>query len=174
MLAAWVIGTWAWSRAGGRLAHQRGLMIGLVLFVVMLFAGIQGFIPSFPKDPTGYPFRAKVANEGVVVPFFIMLMLSPLLFAGIQHLLAAMLARRPSLRQLAGAFTLASAFLLMAILAHIFTTTYDYIPVIGPFFRNRFAWVYLMVGLVFLIGVAMATRASRLEEMVPASSIRAL
>ena len=166
MLAAWVVWTWGWLWTGGQLVHRRGLMIGLLLFVVMLFAGIQGFIPDFPKDPTGYPFRAEVEDGGVVVvPFFMMLILSPLLFAGIQHLFAALLVRRPSLRQLAGAFTLASVFLLMAILAHIFTTTYDYIPVIGPFFRNRFAWVYLTVGLVFLMGVATAMRSSRLGEI---------
>ena len=164
MLAAWVVWAWVWSRAGGRLTHQRVHMIGLTLFVVMLFAAIQGFIPYFPNDPTGYPLPGKVENRGVFVPFFIMLMLSPLLFVGIQHLFAAILARRPSLRQLAGSFTLASAFLLLAILAHIFTTTYDYIPVIGLLFRDRFAWVYLMVGLVFLMGVATAMRSSRLVE----------
>jgi endonuclease/exonuclease/phosphatase family metal-dependent hydrolase len=48
---------------------------------------------------------------------------------------------------------------------------YDYIPVVGPYFRNAFAWVYLFVGLVLLLGVlATGKRAPSAPAPAPAAA----
>jgi endonuclease/exonuclease/phosphatase family metal-dependent hydrolase len=62
-------------------------------------------------------------------------------------LASELVARRPSQRKLGGAFALAALFLLVMILAQVFTTVYDYIPVVGPLSRDRFWMVYLVLGL---------------------------
>jgi len=43
--------------------------------------------------------------------------------------------------------------MLAMILAHVFTTVYDYIPVIGPLFRDKFWLVYLVTGLALVLPV---------------------
>ncbi len=163
MLAAWSFWAIGWVWLDRRAWHKDLLNVAVFLFVLMLFQTINQFIPSFTAAPGDYPLPdiTGAPPSGEVFVLFIMLLLSPALFAGMRRLFAAIIARRPSLRQLAAAFALASVFLLAAILAHIFTTTYDYIPVIGPWFRNRFDWVYLAVGIVFLAGVIEAARGPR-------------
>ena len=42
---------------------------------------------------------------------------------------------------------MAALFLLLMVFFHVFTTVYDYVPVIGPLFRDRFWFVYLLAGL---------------------------
>ena len=163
MLAAWSFWAIGWAWLDRRVWHKDLLNVAVFLFVLMLFQTINLFIPPFTATPGDYPMPdiTGAPPSGEVFVLFIMLLLSPALFAGMRRLFAAIIARRPSLSQLAAAFTLASGFLLAAIFAHIFTTTYDYIPVIGPWFRNRFDWVYLAVGIVFLAGVIEAARGPR-------------
>jgi endonuclease/exonuclease/phosphatase family metal-dependent hydrolase len=42
------------------------------------------------------------------------------------------------------------------VLAHVFTTVYDYIPVVGPFFRDKFWLVYLVAGAVVSLPLLLA------------------
>ncbi|HHB90294.1 MAG TPA: hypothetical protein ENK60_03180 [Anaerolineae bacterium] len=163
LLVSWSVWGWIWGW-GKRTWHHALLHAAGLLFALMLFLAINLFIPPFPNTPDGYPFAADAAEAPITfawIPFLLMLLLSPVLFAGLYRQFGAILARGPSLRQLAAAFVLASAFLLTAIFAHVFTTTYDYIPVIGPWFRNRFDWVHLVVGIIFVAGVIMAGRGPR-------------
>jgi endonuclease/exonuclease/phosphatase family metal-dependent hydrolase len=57
-----------------------------------------------------------------------------------------LLAARPSYRQLGAGFSIAALFVLGMVLSYVFTTVYDYIPLIGPFFRDKFWLVYLVLG----------------------------
>ncbi|MDF1513917.1 MAG: endonuclease/exonuclease/phosphatase family protein [Anaerolineae bacterium] len=68
-------------------------------------------------------------------------------------LLKELLALRPTIRQLGGSFTLTAGFMLVMILAQVFTTVYDYIPVIGPWFRDRFWFVFFLAGCGFTLPV---------------------
>ena len=69
-----------------------------------------------------------------------------------------LIARRPSIRTLGGAFTLGALFLLIMIFAQVFTTVYDYIPVVGPLFRDRFWLVFWMAGVVMLLPLLLVRR----------------
>jgi endonuclease/exonuclease/phosphatase family metal-dependent hydrolase len=62
------------------------------------------------------------------------------------------------LPQLGGGFAVGALWLLGRILAQVFTTVYDYIPVIGPWFRDRFWLVFLGVGLGCALPVLLALR----------------
>ena len=145
------------------------LLVWNILFVVALFLAIKGQQTIFPASPDAYPLMADYPAIWANVIFYLMLLLSPIIFLDFYRMVADMVTLRSAPRQLAGGFTLAALFLLLAIFAHVFTTVYDYIPVVGPYFRNAFAWVYLFVGLVLLLGVlATGKRAPSAPAPAPA------
>jgi endonuclease/exonuclease/phosphatase family metal-dependent hydrolase len=80
---------------------------------------------------------------------------------------------RPSPRYLGASFALSSLFALIVILGQAFTTVYDYIPVIGPFFRDKFWLVYLVPGLVVSLAV-LWVRGPFLQQRRPADRTRSL
>lgn len=57
-------------------------------------------------------------------------------------MMAVLSSLRPSAVQLGLAFGLGGRFVFVLSLGQIFTTTYDYMPVIGPLFRDRF-WLVI-------------------------------
>ena len=81
------------------------------------------------------------------------------------HRLAASLLSPAPPRLLAGAIGLGSLLLLLLIFAHVFTTVYDYIPVAGPLFRDRF-WLVGPLPAFALSVALLAVRNGREEETV--------
>ncbi len=156
MVFAWGIFAWAWVWLPWvpHLSRTSLLLISAAL-AVTLFGAIYIHQPQFSPSPEAYPLASTceygLACQGLL---FLMLLFSPVLFLAFQRFVATLMDLHPSPRQLGGAFTMAGLFLLVAIFAHVFTTVYDYIPVIGPFFRNRFAHVYGFVALVLLLTLA--------------------
>jgi endonuclease/exonuclease/phosphatase family metal-dependent hydrolase len=123
------------------------------LFVAALVFTILPYQISFPSDLASYPLYEPQVGALQRIPFYLMILLFPVVLLDF-GLFASELARsQPSWRKLGIGFSLAGLFLLLMILAHVFTTVYDYIPVIGPFFRDRFWLVHLVAGL----GLALPT-----------------
>jgi endonuclease/exonuclease/phosphatase family metal-dependent hydrolase len=75
-----------------------------------------------------------------------MLLSFPVLLVDVQRYTAGLIEERPSARALGAGYALAAFFLLVLILGQVFTTVYDYIPAIGPFFRDRFWLIYAVAG----------------------------
>ncbi len=123
------------------------------LFVLMLVLTIAVHQVSFPANSGDYPILAPATNLIHQIPLIVMLVLSPIILVDFSLLTRELIRRGPNTRTMGGAFAIASIFLLFMILAEIFTTTYDYIPAIGPFFRDMFWFVFLMIG----IGVILPT-----------------
>ena len=61
---------------------------------------------------------------------------------------------------------LASAFFLFMVLAHVFTTVYDYIPVIGVWFRDKFWAVYLLGGVALALPALRLVKPARLDKPI--------
>lgn len=101
----------------------------------------------FPADSSAYPLYQAQTTWIEQIPLFLMLLLSPVVLLDFGLVSAELAERRPSMRQLAGGFGLAALLFLLIVLAQVFTTVYDYIPVIGPWFRDRFWLVFLAAGL---------------------------
>jgi len=101
----------------------------------------------FPMDSSAYPLFQAQTTWIEQIPLFLMLLLSPVVLLDIRLVSAELAERKPSMRQLAGGFALAALLFLLIVLAQVFTTVYDYIPVIGPWFRDRFWLVFLAAGL---------------------------
>ncbi len=168
MLTVWTAFAWMMTWLPSRLPRSKGWLIFWNLaFVLALFFTISNNLPWLPPIPHLYPRPASIAasipccaDELLISPPWdaiwyggplgLLLLFSPVLFLDFQHLTIRLAEMRPSLRQLAVAFTLASLFLLLAIFANVFTTVYDYIPVIGALFRNGYPLVYLFTAWMLL------------------------
>lgn len=134
---------------GGRIQRISGkaLWLGNGLFLISGTAAILINQTPFPAESAAFPlYQATVPWIGQI-PLMLMILLSPVVLIDFTLLAGQIAAQQPSIRQLAGGFTLAAFLFLLIVLAQVFTTVYDYIPVIGPWFRDRFWLVFLAAGL---------------------------
>jgi endonuclease/exonuclease/phosphatase family metal-dependent hydrolase len=131
-----------------------------VAFVMALVCTILIHQLPFPVDPGRYPLYEPALGALHHLPLWLTLILWPVLLLDWALLSQALSDLRPSPRRLGGSFALSSLFALIVILGQIFTTVYDYIPAIGPFFRDKFWLVYLVPGLVAALSVLLVRKPS--------------
>jgi len=131
-----------------------------ILFVLSMALTIVAHQIRFPADAGGYPLAEPAVTPLHHVPLLLMLVLFPVVLVDFALFSQDLAERRPSIRRLGGAFTLASLYFLLVVFAHIFTTVYDYIPVVGPLFRDKFWLVYLIVGVTLAFPVLLVRRSS--------------
>ena len=105
----------------------------------------------FPAVAGGFPLYQPELAWAAQIPLFILLLLSPVILQDFNLLTGEFARLRPTTRQLAGGFTIAALAFLVVVLAQVFTTVYDYIPVVGPGFRDRFWLVFLLAGLTLAV-----------------------
>ena len=156
-----------------RPSRMTGTRLGLLwvlngLFVLSLIAALWPHQLRFPADAGGYPFYAPDVSVAQKLPLYLMLLLWPVIFIDFALFVQEAVSRQPSLRVLGGAFTVSSLFLALMIFAHVFTTVYDYIPVIGPAFRDRFLLVYLVAGLGLMLPLVAVRQALLSWALTPA------
>ncbi len=120
------------------------------LFILTLFLTIllnQSYFPPFYEE---YPIVVSQTSQETIIPqipLYTMLILFPIILIDFALLSRELIACKPNIRQLGASFTVASLFLLLMIFAVIFTIVWDYIPIIGPFFRDMYWFVFLVIGL---------------------------
>ncbi len=131
-----------------------------ILFIAMLVLTILPHQIAFPSNPDAYPLDAPAAAPLTAVFLFLLLVLSPILFIDFLLFVRAISLERPSLHQLGGSFAAAALFFLITVFFHVFTTIYDYVPILGPLFRDRFWLVYLLTGLGMGLPVLLLRKAS--------------
>ncbi|MFN8598257.1 MAG: endonuclease/exonuclease/phosphatase family protein [Anaerolineae bacterium] len=129
------------------------ILIWNVAFVIALTATLLAYYIDFPTTPSGYPLAEPIAPAWATVTLVLTCLLFPVILVDVSVYSRELIARRPSLRALGGSFTLAGLFLLLMIFAQVFTTVYDYIPVVGPLFRDRFWLVFAVLGIVIVLPV---------------------
>jgi endonuclease/exonuclease/phosphatase family metal-dependent hydrolase len=115
---------------------------------------------AFPSNPDAYPLDVPPVSPLAAVFLLLMLALSPIIFIDFLLFIREISAGRPALPQIGGSFAVAALFLLIMIFFHVFTTIYDYAPIIGPFFRDRFWFVYLLTGLGMGLPLLLLRKAS--------------
>jgi len=125
-----------------------------LIFTLALLGTILPFQMNFPLDPTFYPLSESSTAPWTLVPLILTLLLSPILAVDFGIFYQAIRDAKPTSRELGASFGLAALFLLVMIFAHVFTTVYDYIPVVGPFFRDKFWLIYLTLGVVLTVAAA--------------------
>lgn len=130
-----------------RLLARGPVLAWNALFLISLVLTIGLHQVAFPADPSVYPLAAPAASPLALIPLLVMLLLSPVVLLDLVLFARASRAEHPEVSQLGGAFGLAALFFLVLVFLHALTTIYDYTPVIGPLFRDRFWLVYLLAGL---------------------------
>ncbi|UCE12772.1 MAG: endonuclease/exonuclease/phosphatase family protein [Candidatus Heimdallarchaeota archaeon] len=118
-----------------------------VLFLISLVLTIMVNQLPFPLSEDNYPIYAPTTTILHQFLLILMLILFPIILLDFTLLSRELFDIKPTIRQLSGSFSLSSLFFLIMIFTHVFTTVYDYIDIVGPFFRDMFWFVYLIVGL---------------------------
>lgn len=138
----WMI--WAWN----------GLFI-LALVLTIAFNQL-----TFSASANNYPIDAPTTTLVHQLQLFLMLLLFPIILIDFVLISRELIKSKPSIGKLCISFTLGSTFFLIMIFAHVFTTVYDYIDVVGPLFRDMFWFVYLVLGLGFTLPVLLVKKGS--------------
>jgi endonuclease/exonuclease/phosphatase family metal-dependent hydrolase len=131
-----------------------------LLFVLSMVLTILAHQISFPSDPGAYPLPEPPATPLHQIPLFAMLVLFPVILLDFVLYARELVRDRPPVRTLAWGFVLGSIYLLFMIFAQVFTTVYDYIPVVGPFFRDKFWFVFLLGGMALMLPALLVRRSS--------------
>ena len=155
VFAAWLSGLPGWMQA----FNPRIVLLWNAVFVLLMSGAILPHQIDFPPTPQGYPLPEPTPGSLAYVALYGMVVLFPVVLVNFSLLSAELVRRRPSQRTLGGGFTISALFLLVMIFAHVFTTVYAYIPVIGPAFRDRFWLVYLVLGVVMTLPVLLVRQA---------------
>lgn len=136
-----------------------------VLLALALALSLLPHQPLFPSGADAYPLPAPGPNTPAALALGLALLLHPLVYAAAAQLGHALGAAPP--RALARAAALSAVLLLVLLLAQVFTTVYDYIPVIGPVFRDRFWIVTALPAALLALGLWQRRPAPTVEEPAP-------
>lgn len=159
LLLSWIVFGWWWLRQE-TVPSRLVFWWGLAFTAALLFAILPNQVAFPPIQDVGYPLLEQKISVWHIIPLYLMLILSPVLVSAFVLHLDGLLEEQPKPGQLAGAFGLAGLYIMIMVFAQIFTTVYDYIPVIGPFFRDKFWLVFLVpsLGAIFPILLAKSTQ----------------
>lgn len=123
------------------------LWIWNAAFIICGVIAIMIYQEPFPSDINAYPFYQTEIQAWQHVPLMLFIALCPVIFLDFTLLKQAIHKQKPSPRALGIGFVFGALFFLLITLMQVFTAVYDYIPVIGPWFRDRFWLVFLLAGL---------------------------
>lgn len=168
VLLFFAAGEWlAFAALPGQLARvtRPALLAWNALFLLSGLAAILASQVAFPANPAAYPLDQPDRPLLQQIPLFLMILLAPVALIDFALLAREILSRKPSPRALAGGFSLGALFFLVVALAQVFTTAYDYIPVVGPWMRDRFWLAFLLPGLGMALPVLLARdRPARVDD----------
>jgi endonuclease/exonuclease/phosphatase family metal-dependent hydrolase len=136
---------------------SKTVLIWNILFVLALVSTILVHQIRFPPDAGAYPLPEPPVTLLHRIPLVLMLVLFPIILIDFTLFARELIAANPSSRILGGSFTIASLFFLLMIFAQIFTTVYNYIPLVGPFFRDKFWFVFLLAGTALTLPVLLVS-----------------
>jgi endonuclease/exonuclease/phosphatase family metal-dependent hydrolase len=181
VIARWTGGSYLWTVAlaaaasfAGALLLGRENLVGKIpssrltllslLFTASLALTTLAQQQIFPHDPSAYPLAGSSIPWWGNFAWPVFLLFSALVGLDYARVLRTLLARPLSARRLGVAFGLASLFLLIMIFAQVFTTVYDYIPVIGPLFRDKFWMVISFPALILTLSTLGARSISPMQR----------
>ena len=84
---------------------------------------------------------------------YIMIVLSPIILIDFTLLIRELLQSEPTIRKIGGSFLIGAFIFIVAIFGFIFTIAYDYIPVVGPFFRDKHWFVMMVIVLLAVLPI---------------------
>ncbi len=125
----------------------RAILSWNVLFLLLLVLTILPHQITFPSNPDAYPVNEPPVSALATLFLVLMLAFFPVIFIDFMLFARQISLEKPSLPQMGRSFAVAALFFLVMIFFHVFTSIYDYAPVVGLLFRDRFWIVYFLAGL---------------------------
>ena len=143
LIIAWLYISFWWLR---RQTVSPKIILGSgLLFSLFLVLSILPHQVNFPPTmESGYPLAAPQVEAWQPLTGYLMVLFSPALLLAFVYYLGEFFSDKPSPGVTAGSFSISGGFLLILVLSQVFTTVYDYIPVIGPAFRDKY-WLTLFL-----------------------------
>lgn len=139
-----------------------------LLFIGALALALRAYQVPFPAAAGAYPLIEPPVSPAAPALLAAALALHPILFIDFALLSRALQVEAPSIRMLGWGFSLGSFYLLLLILAQVFTSVYDYVPVLGPLMRDRFWLVYAAAGVTLILSALLVNAACyRLPARLP-------
>jgi len=138
---------------------SKGILLWNILFVLMLVLtiGLNQVPFAFIES---YPYLVPETTIFHHIILYVMLVLSPIVFIDFVILLRELFKSRPSTRKMGAGFFASAFFSILMILSAVFTTNWDYIPIIGPIFRDMIWVVFLIVGIFMVWPLLLVKRES--------------
>jgi endonuclease/exonuclease/phosphatase family metal-dependent hydrolase len=129
------------------------ILIWNVLFVAALTLTIALHQMYLPIERVAYPIHDVAAVSWHWIPLFLALLSSPIVFINLGLFTREIIDAQPKPRTLGIGFSLAALWALILIFANVSTTVYDYLPIFGPLWRDRYWLVFLLAGLGMMLPV---------------------
>jgi endonuclease/exonuclease/phosphatase family metal-dependent hydrolase len=136
------------------------ILIWNALFVAALTLTIALHQMDLPIERVSYPIHGFAAVSWHWIPLFLALLLSPIIFIDLGLFTRQIIDAQPVPRALGIGFSLAALWALILIFANVSTSVYDYLPVFGPLWRDRYWLVFLLAGLGMMLPVLAVRRDS--------------
>ncbi len=136
------------------------ILIWNAVFVAALALTIALNQMSFPAERSAYPSFGAAAVAWQWIPLALALLLSPIIFVNLILFTRQIIDAQPQPRTMGIGFSLAALWALIIIFANVSTSVYDYLPVVGPLWRDRYWLVFLLAGLGMLLPVLAVRRDS--------------
>jgi len=105
-----------------------------------------------------YPVIVSPTSLFSYILLYMMLALSPIILIDFILLSREIIISQPSVRKIGGSFTVASVLLLVLILANVFTIVWDYIPLVGNFFRDMYWFVFFLTGVFIIVPILLVRK----------------
>ncbi|MHA1451103.1 MAG: endonuclease/exonuclease/phosphatase family protein [Candidatus Hodarchaeales archaeon] len=126
-----------------------------LFFVSLVLTIMVNQIPFLSFPATSYPIIAPPATFLHLIPLVLMLFTFPIILIDFILLSREFMKTdpKPSNFTAGVSFSISGLYLIIMILALIFTSTWGFIPVIGVFFRDMFWFIFLIAGLTVIISL---------------------
>ncbi|MFX0134109.1 MAG: endonuclease/exonuclease/phosphatase family protein [Candidatus Hodarchaeota archaeon] len=141
----------------------RVLWVWNALFVLLFVLTIAINQIPFPATPDLYPIEAPPTTFIHYIPLILMLITFPIILIDFILLSREImkLKPKPTAFTMGVCFTLGGGmYMLIMLLALIFTSVWGFIPVIGVFFRDLFWLIFLIVGLIVVGSLRQISKSS--------------
>lgn len=109
---------------------------------------------------SSYPYLAPETTILHHAILYAMLLLSPIILIDFSFLMQEIFNKKPSIRSMGTSFSMVSLFFLLMIFSAVFVPTWDYIPIIGPIFKDMIWLVFLIVGIMLLLSLLLVKKPS--------------
>ena len=124
------------------------LISNLKPWILWIWNGL--FVVAFTVMFVVYQEQLTILRQ---ILLYLMIVLSPIILIDFTLLTRELLQSKPTIKKIGGSFLIGAFIFVIAIFGFIFTIAYDYIPVVGPFFKDKHWFVMMVIVLLAVLPI---------------------